>query len=131
MLSVQFGVAWTVENLVPELHTLLTHPSYLRRLTGMQAASIMSELDEELTLSDLLPLVLSLATDAVPNIRFNVAKALVTMAPWLTAASITTSVMPCLETLREDKDRDVVYFSKEAIRKIKEEQKSKLAAANQ
>jgi serine/threonine-protein phosphatase 2A regulatory subunit A len=128
ILAMLFGVQWTVENLISELHAMHEHPSYLRRLTALQAAAIMSELDEALTVSDLLPLVLGMATDAVPNIRFNVAKSLVVMAPHVPASALTDSVMPCLEGLREDKDNDVQYFSRVAIQQIKGSCKEKLAA---
>ena len=65
--------------------------------------------------STVLPLVLSMAADPVPNIRFNVSKTLATLAPRLAGGAIDDLVRPALNTLIEDPDRDVRFFTRKAI----------------
>lgn len=63
----------------------------------------------------LLPTVLLLATDTVANVRFNVAKTLQKISPYLEASAIDTQVKPTLEQLNGDTDVDVKHFASEAI----------------
>jgi serine/threonine-protein phosphatase 2A regulatory subunit A len=62
-----------------------------------------------------LPLVLSMAADPVPNIRFNVSKTLATLAPRLGGGAIEGQIRPALNSLIDDPDRDVRYFTRKAI----------------
>lgn len=55
----------------------------------------------------LLPTALAAARDRVPNIRFNIAKLLQSLAPLLDAQVIATQVRPCLDELAGDADPDV------------------------
>lgn len=83
-------------------------------------------LDVDVIRSEVLAVVLSLAEDRIPNIRFNVAKALEvlavrlgSLAPLQAAAPneseairlIKDGVLPALETLTRDKDADVRFFA--------------------
>jgi serine/threonine-protein phosphatase 2A regulatory subunit A len=68
----------------------------------------------------LLPLALTLAGDAVPNIRFNVAKLFAAIAaPTQTIAwspeVLKLSVKPALVKLTEDNDVDVRFFAAQAL----------------
>lgn len=69
----------------------------------------------EMTTRLLLPTVLLLATDGVANVRFNVAKTLQKISPYLEATAIETQVKPALEQLNGDPDVDVKHFASEAI----------------
>lgn len=69
----------------------------------------------EMTTRLLLPTVLLLATDGVANVRFNVAKTLQKISPYLEATAIETQVKPALEQLNADTDVDVKHFASEAI----------------
>lgn len=69
----------------------------------------------EMTTRLLLPTVLLLATDSVANVRFNVAKTLQKISPYLEATAIETQVKPALEQLNGDPDVDVKHFASEAI----------------
>lgn len=69
----------------------------------------------EMTTRLLLPTVLLLATDGVANVRFNVAKTLQKISPYLEATAIETQVKPALEQLNADPDVDVKHFASEAI----------------
>lgn len=68
----------------------------------------------------ILPTVQSLVADPIPNIRFNVAKSLETLAPLLrasadTAPIVESDVRPALAKLNEDSDNDVRYFAHRAL----------------
>lgn len=69
----------------------------------------------EVTTRLLLPAVLMLANDGVANVRFNVAKTLQKVSPYLEATAIETQVKPALEQLNTDTDVDVKHFASEAI----------------
>ena len=56
-----------------------------------------------------------MADDKVPNVRFNVAKALQQLMPLLDASVVQQRVKPCLLKLVEDKDKDVRYFAEQGL----------------
>jgi len=67
----------------------------------------------------MIPTINSLASDPIPNIRFNVAKCYETMAPFLTTPELVAlkeSVLkPTLKILNEDPDNDVRYYASKAL----------------
>lgn len=63
----------------------------------------------------LLPTVMLLSTDLVANVRFNVAKTMQKITPFLEASVIDTQVKPALDQLNTDTDVDVKHFASEAI----------------
>lgn len=65
-----------------------------------------------------LPTIKTLAADPVANVRFNVAKTLQKISPFLDQPSIDSDVKPILEQLNTDSDVDVKYFASEAISAI-------------
>jgi serine/threonine-protein phosphatase 2A regulatory subunit A len=86
--------------------------SYLRRLTALQACSMMAtKMDPDTARLEVLPLVLEMATDTVPNIRFNVAKELEILTPSCGVSAYESQVHPVLIMLLEDDDRDVRFFA--------------------
>lgn len=88
-------------------------------ITGMTCLFCINVLAEacgvEMTTRLLLPTVLLLSTDGVANVRFNVAKTLQKISPYLEATAIETQVKPALEQLNSDADVDVKHFASEAI----------------
>ena len=67
-----------------------------------------------------LPTVIELSSDPIPNIRFNVAKSLETMIPLLKQNQailelISSMVKPALEKLSMDTDGDVRFFATRAL----------------
>lgn len=56
--------------------------------------------------------------DPVPNIRFNVAKTLQAVATKVDASAVESAVKPCLESLLQDGDNDVVYFASRALASV-------------
>jgi serine/threonine-protein phosphatase 2A regulatory subunit A len=63
----------------------------------------------------MLPLVLRMASDPVPNIRFNVAKTLQTMAQIVGPEIAEARIRSVLNKLAEDTDHDVKYFANQAL----------------
>jgi serine/threonine-protein phosphatase 2A regulatory subunit A len=111
-----FGAEWAIEYLIPSLGDIKRHQSYLRRLTAVQAFVAMSTvMDSDLSRTEILPIVLLMATDNVANVRFNVAKGLQTMAPICGQATTDTQIRPILAMLVDDPDRDVRFFASKTI----------------
>lgn len=69
----------------------------------------------EITTRVMLPTVLGMATDNVANVRFNVAKTLQKIGPYLEPCAVQAQVKPVLDKLNTDSDVDVKYFASEAI----------------
>lgn len=69
----------------------------------------------EITTKVMLPTVLAMANDNVANVRFNVAKTLQRIGPYLEPSAVQAQVKPVLDKLNTDTDVDVKYFASEAI----------------
>ena len=69
---------------------------------------------------ELLPLVIALTKDAVPNVRFNVAKAVALLAPAATPEKRSGRIRDALAKMRDDKDADVRHFSGVALSELKD-----------
>lgn len=63
----------------------------------------------------LLPVVLTLTNDSVPNVRFNACKTLEQFILWLDHSTIQTSIKPVLYNMLEDTDKDVKYYATLAL----------------
>lgn len=119
-LAEVFGVDWAKENIIPKVTDLGADNSYLFRITALFAIKDVSAiLGEVLTTDKLLPVALSMATDPVPNVRFNVAKTLGIIVQHLSLSALDKDVMPLLGNLCSDSDADVRYFAEEALQKVR------------
>ena len=90
--------------------TLLLGPSAAQELSDVVGAPAI--------VNNILPVTLSLVNDPIPNIRFNVAKALERMIPSLAPthkAVLDQQVKPALERLAADQDPDVRFFAAQAL----------------
>jgi len=119
-LTEVFGVEWAQNNIIPKVLALYTHPNYLYRMTTLFAVGVLSEvkgMDEVIT-GSMLPLVLRMADDPVPNIRFNVAKTLGQLSKHLEAGTVQSKVKPVLTKLYEDADRDVKFYASQALSQL-------------
>lgn len=77
-------------------------------------------LDVEVIKESVMETLLSLITDAIPNIRFNVAKAFEVIATTYGSSAegnalIKERVVPALQQLAADSDADVRYFASRAL----------------
>jgi serine/threonine-protein phosphatase 2A regulatory subunit A len=131
-LTALFGTAWAVEHLLPSLVEIREHhTSYLRRLTALRAIALMGTVMDEVTCrNDILPIIIDMATDVVPNIRFNVAKHLELIAPLCGVETYERSILPVLTMLmEEDDDRDVRYYAEKAANALEQTFAASAAAA--
>jgi serine/threonine-protein phosphatase 2A regulatory subunit A len=60
---------------------------------------------------EVLPILLEMACDTVPNVRFNVAKGLGVLGTSFNESVYESQITPILDLLNEDPDRDVRYFA--------------------
>jgi len=121
-LTAVFGSEFAINFLLPSIADIRQHNSYLRRLTAVRACALMAtEMEPQTARTELLPMVLEMANDAVPNIRFNVAKGLQMMAPICGREVCDSQIRPVLALLVEDPDRDVRFFAVEAIKSLDKE----------
>ena len=115
-----YGQAWARSKIVPRVVDLKSHHHYLYRLTCvLTIEALIPVLHESDAANVLVPVILSLATDPVPNVRFGVAKALERLAvacPW--ALEKMDAVKPTLRTMSSDPDNDVKYFARRAAKKV-------------
>jgi len=80
----------------------------IQALAEVVGAEVLSE--------SMLPLLLRLSKDPVPNIRFNVAKVLRVVVPLIGKELADSRVRPILKDLAEDEDVDVKYFANIALK---------------
>mmetsp|Transcript_10812 Transcript_10812/g.30968 ORF Transcript_10812/g.30968 Transcript_10812/m.30968 type:complete len:644 (+) Transcript_10812:172-2103(+) len=122
-LTALFGTDWACETIIPAINEIQAHPSYLRRLTALQSyANMALEMDPPIATTVVIPMLLEMASDDVPNVRFNVAKELGTIAKKVCSVSVyETQLKPVLTLLSQDQDRDVRFYAEQSIRKLEEE----------
>eukprot|EP00051_Salpingoeca_urceolata_P032369 m.15421 g.15421 ORF g.15421 m.15421 type:complete len:584 (-) comp5015_c0_seq1:413-2164(-) len=111
-----FGLAWAKTTVIPRLVQPDSDRPYLLRLTTLFAInSLVPYVDQDAACNSFLPLVLQLAQDHVPNIRFNAAKTLHQLISKVDKGTLASKVKPALEKLHADEDGDVKYFAGQAL----------------
>lgn len=127
-LSDLFGEQWCRQQILPRLDRMHTHTNFLQRMTALYGAQVLVGcLSSEVLHGELLPLVLDMAGDAVPNVRFTVAKTLQTIT-LASASSGTTGprsgfeqdISNAVAKLCTDSDRDVRFFAEKAAKDVRE-----------
>ncbi|KAJ6519829.1 armadillo-type protein [Mycena sanguinolenta] len=122
-LTEVFGVEWAKVQIVPKVMGMGQHPNYLFRMTTVQAiTTIAPSLNLDIVRSEIIDPLLQLASDPIPNIRFNVAKALEVLATTYGPVPsgnefLQTRIVPTLEQQKNDQDADVRYFAARALQK--------------
>nr|CAD7440285.1 unnamed protein product [Timema bartmani]CAD7610207.1 unnamed protein product [Timema genevievae] len=112
----KFGADWAQNTVIPKVLAMSRDQNYLHRMTCLFCINVLAEVcGTEITVKVMLPTVLSMATDNVANVRFNVAKTLQKIGPVLDQNTIQSLVKPILDNLHVDTDVDVKYFASEAI----------------
>ncbi|CAO3586864.1 unnamed protein product [Absidia cylindrospora] len=116
-----FGCDWANSTVIPQVKAMARNENYLYRMTTLFALSTMSvSLSPEVIKDSILPTVLELADDPIPNVRFNVAKSLQVLTPLLRNDPATenlalSQVKPALEKMNGDADMDVRWFAEKAL----------------
>ena len=119
-LTELFGLDWAQAFIIPRVAAIYGDANYWQRMTALYAVQVLADaLHSELVQEEVLPALLTMASDPVPNIRFNVAKTLEKLAPRVGPEVVSAEIAPCLSHLVEtDADRDVKYFARCALRTI-------------
>lgn len=121
-----FGPEWCRNEIISRLlksdSQLLEN--FIYRFTLLSAlTALIPVVSEETVTEQILPFVKHLADDAVPNIRFNVAKSYAVIIEVLSSNKeqydevINGSILPSLKSLCDDSDVDVRYFSNQSLEK--------------
>ncbi|KZT44349.1 ARM repeat-containing protein [Sistotremastrum suecicum HHB10207 ss-3] len=122
-LTEVFGVEWAKVAIVPKVAAMGSHPNYLYRMTTVLCmTTIGPSLTVEVIRDHVLQVLLTLITDPIPNIRFNVAKSLEVMATTINSTPegrdiSEKRIAPAVDNLRRDVDADVRYFANRAFQK--------------
>ncbi|EEP77182.1 protein phosphatase PP2A regulatory subunit A [Uncinocarpus reesii 1704] len=135
-LTEVFGVEWANESIIPKVVAMGQHPNYLYRMTTCFAISTLAPvINLKMIESSVLPVLNRLASDDIPNIRFNVAKSYAVLIDIIqrlpeegtiseleksgqagtpsprSQVIIQQQIMNNLEKLKKDDDVDVRYFA--------------------
>ena len=111
-----FGVEWAKQHIIPQVLEAHKHTNYLYRMTVLYSIiAIGPAVGPEVLPTVLLPMVLHMTADPVANVRFNAAKALRHLIPFLDHATVFERVKPCLATMTDDSDKDVRYFATQGL----------------
>lgn len=83
----------------------------------------MPSLNLDIVRSEIIESLLQLASDPIPNIRFNVAKSLEVLLSAYGNTSegeafVQQRILPVLEQQKNDQDADVRYFAARALQKV-------------
>lgn len=115
----EFGQEWMKSVIMPKLNELASDGCYLKRLTCLEVVNQMVVLETNATdLNSVLPTIIGLSKDTVPNVQFNCALTYGRLKPYVVKGSISQadvqSLRGCLELLKDQTDDDVKYYSHEA-----------------
>jgi serine/threonine-protein phosphatase 2A regulatory subunit A len=111
-LTMVLGAKWAEKNIMPKLLGYQMHTNYLFRMIPLFAVPMLVPLlTQTYVEKTVVPFFLNQITDKVPNIRFNVAKGLKVIAPYVKNASLQSAITKALTQLTSDPDLEVKYFS--------------------
>mmetsp|Transcript_29177 Transcript_29177/g.28909 ORF Transcript_29177/g.28909 Transcript_29177/m.28909 type:complete len:223 (-) Transcript_29177:6-674(-) len=112
-----FRSSWVEEKLLDEVLEGHTSESHIKRLsTIFTLKAIIGTISPEKIISTIVPVLVRLSSDAVPNIRFNVAKIIKEISPILKDAGTRDQIKTSLRMLNKDEDRDVRFFTDQTLR---------------
>jgi hypothetical protein len=115
-LAQVFGEKYVRSEILPFLDKLQSDPSHVHRSTAIQCYNTLTGVvSSDICCSVILPKVISMSKDAVPNVRFAVVKSLHLF--WTTSGVDATQmdeILKLCETLLTDTDKDVRYYAKKA-----------------
>lgn len=115
----QFGGTWVKESwVIQKINELSSAQSYLHRMVCLRCVNSLADIiDAEIINNEFFPTVASLTSDSVPNVKFNVAKTLEILAPYLSEKN-KEEAKSKLNILKGDQDFDVRHFATAAYKKF-------------
>lgn len=117
-LVLLFGGQWAMEMMMPRIDRLHVHTNYLHRMTALYAMQalikVLSVAEQEMYL---LPIIDALVADPVANVRFTAVKTFSQLydAIGTDMQQTRSTIQDTLMKMTTDTDRDVRYFSKQAL----------------
>ena len=121
-----YGVEWAQRNIIPKVVALADHRSYLYRLTSVFAIGDMaSVVGGTLVGRDFVPVLSKLCVDAVPNVRFNCVKTIMSLAQQGVlgdGGEGVTVLLPVVQRLVGDTDNDVKYYAALTVQALQGQQ---------
>lgn len=89
----QFGTDWAQQTIIPKVIAMSRDQNYLHRMTCLFCINVLAEAcGPEITERLMLPTVITMASDGVANVRFNVAKTLTIVGPKLNSSAMQAQV---------------------------------------
>ncbi|KAF6012661.1 hypothetical protein HII12_002183 [Brettanomyces bruxellensis] len=120
-----FGEDWCKKELIKrilEKKQSKDFDNFICRITCLLALDkLIPVLSPKVISEDIYPFIDELKSDQVPNIRFNVAKSLASIAETLYPeykTIVTDKIVPTLEAFENDDDVDVRFYTKQSIEKV-------------
>ena len=116
-LKKALGNEWFVKTCKEKIREFSRSDSCHIRLQSIFMIKIIyKDIDSDILNKDLLPVIIGLKDDSVPNIKFNIAKLLDELSDTL-SREIVFIGKSALESMRDnDSDEDVKYFSEKALK---------------
>ncbi|AQZ12125.1 TPD3 (YAL016W) [Zygosaccharomyces parabailii] len=120
-----FGSDWCRQEIISKLLKFDSQllENFVYRFTLLAAlTALVSVVSNQVVAEEILPFLSRLADDAVPNIRFNIAKSYAKIVEKLShdrtySGLIKHTILPSLDKLRQDEDFDVKYFANQSLEK--------------
>jgi len=108
---------WLFNNCLPKLSDALNKQNgYLYRITALTSLrSIAQTVGNDVVTEKLLPIFLKNGKDEVPNVRFVVVKILKALIVKFDSNTIVAYIRPLFQELSNDSDKDVQFFTQEAL----------------
>ena len=122
-LTKLLGSQWAERNIIKNLMDLKNEINYLHRLTPLFGIAELSQvISSDIIKKNFTPMLLQMSKDKIPNIRMNVAKAIMTIRVNLRNTkfgaienSIEADLLQILNDMKNDPDDDVKFYTKKAI----------------
>ncbi|KAK0427309.1 hypothetical protein QR680_010162 [Steinernema hermaphroditum] len=113
----QYGSQWFTEKVLPNISELAkSNARFQVRLTGIGCLrDVSASLDKNCIVEHVLPILDELSGDAVPNMRFNVAKSLQIIGKIVDNEAKKDVIVPIVKRLCDDVDFDVRYYAGKAL----------------
>lgn len=112
-----FGAEWAMERIVPAVKDIPSQKNNAHtRTTLLHGITELSCLGGNVITDLLLPMVLTYCKDPVANVRFEAAKTLGRLCKVVDGAVVSERIVPELKKMGEDADKDVKFFSSQALK---------------
>ena len=116
------GDDWVATELLPKIEKMCSHTSHVHRMSALDVIQVVSpRLSASLVETTLLPMVMRMAADNVPNVRFTVAKTLrvvLQVADPGASSQAARNVSALLSNMAGDSDRDVRFFASKNLAEL-------------